>query len=90
MQEFGGPTAAGWLFAATAIAIAVGGAASGWIGRVHRQGLALIVSVVVWEVAVAAAGAAAESSPWWWPVGRAWAICAPVGSRLWSGCGRPG
>ena len=35
-----------------------GGLASGWIGRVRRQGLALVVAVVVWGVAVAAAGLA--------------------------------
>jgi MFS family permease len=37
-----------------------GGLLSGWIGRVRRQGAALIGAVVVWGLAVAAAGLASE------------------------------
>ena len=36
----------------------VAGLGSGWIGRVRRQGLALVVAVVVWGLAVAVAGLA--------------------------------
>ncbi len=54
--RFDGPGAAGWLFAAIAIGSVVAGLASGWIGRVRRQGLALVIAVVIWGVAVAAAG----------------------------------
>ena len=36
------------------------GLASGWIGRVRRQGAALIVAVLVWGLAVAAAGLAGD------------------------------
>ncbi len=50
--------AVGWLFAAIAIGSVVAGLGSGWIGRVRRQGLALIVAVVVWGAAVALAGLA--------------------------------
>jgi MFS family permease len=50
--------AVGWLFAAIAIGSGVAGLGSGWIGRVRRQGLALIVAVVVWGTAVALAGLA--------------------------------
>jgi MFS family permease len=50
--------AVGWLFAAIAIGSVVAGLGSGWIGRVRRQGLALIVAVVVWGTAVALAGLA--------------------------------
>lgn len=50
--------AVGWLFAAIAIGSVAAGLASGWIGRVRRQGLALIGAVVVWGVAVALAGLA--------------------------------
>lgn len=57
-SRFGGPGSAGWLFAAIAMGSVVAGLASGWIGRVRRQGLALVVAVVVWGVAVAAAGLA--------------------------------
>ena len=40
--------AVGWLFAAIAIGSVLGGLFSGWIGRVSRQGLALVVAVFVW------------------------------------------
>jgi len=56
--RFGGGEAVGWLFASIAIGAFAGGLVSGWIGRVHRQGLALIGSIVVWGLAVAAAGLA--------------------------------
>ena len=50
--------AVGWLFAAVAIGSVLAGLASGWIGRVRRQGLALILAVIGWGVAVALAGLA--------------------------------
>jgi MFS family permease len=50
--------AVGWLFAAIAIGSVVAGLFSGWIGRVHRQGLALVIAVLVWGGAVALAGLA--------------------------------
>lgn len=50
--------AVGWLFAAIAIGAVAGGLASGWIGRVRRQGAALVVAVCAWGVAVALAGLA--------------------------------
>ncbi|MGH3646835.1 MAG: MFS transporter [Micromonosporaceae bacterium] len=53
--RFGDEAYAGWLFSAIAIGSVVGGVFSGWIGRVRRQGLALVVAVVGWGVAVAAA-----------------------------------
>ncbi|HTE75055.1 MAG TPA: MFS transporter [Actinomycetes bacterium] len=59
-ERFGGPAAAGWLFAAIAIGSVVGGLLSGWIGRVRRQGAALVAAVVVWGLAVAAAGLAGD------------------------------
>jgi MFS family permease len=48
----------GWLYAAIAIGSVAAGLTSGWISRVHRQGVALVVSVVLWGLAVAAAGLA--------------------------------
>ncbi|WP_433333116.1 MFS transporter [Spirillospora sp. CA-294931] len=54
--RFGGESAVGWLFASIAIGSVIGGLMSGWIGRVHRQGVALIVCIAVWGLAVAAAG----------------------------------
>jgi MFS family permease len=53
-----GPGSIGWLYAAIAIGSVAAGLTSGWISRVHRQGVALVVSVVVWGLAVAAAGLA--------------------------------
>ncbi len=57
-QERYGPGSLGWLYAAIAIGSVVAGLTSGWIGRVRRQGVALIVAVVLWGLAVAAAGLA--------------------------------
>ena len=59
-ERFGGPAAAGWLFASIAIGSVAGGLLSGWIGRVRRQGMALIGAVVVWGLAVAVAGLARD------------------------------
>ncbi len=58
VQRFGGPGAVGWLYASIAIGAVLGGLGSGWIGRVRRQGVALVVAIVVWGVSVAAAGLA--------------------------------
>ncbi|MGH3655385.1 MAG: MFS transporter, partial [Micromonosporaceae bacterium] len=55
VERFGDEAFAGWLFSAIAIGAVVGGVCSGWIGRVRRQGLALVVAVVGWGLAVAAA-----------------------------------
>ncbi|HEX3613506.1 MAG TPA: MFS transporter [Sporichthyaceae bacterium] len=57
-QTLGGGSAVGWLFASLAIGAVVVGATSGWIGRVRRQGGALVVAIVVWGLAVAASGLA--------------------------------
>ena len=58
--RFGGNAVIGWLFAAVAICSAVAGLTSGWIGRVRRQGLALVGAVVIWGLAIAAAGLARQ------------------------------
>jgi MFS family permease len=57
-ERFGGGSAVGWLFAAIAIGSVLGGLTSGWIGRVQRQGLALVIAVVAWGIAVGLAGLA--------------------------------
>ncbi|MEU5882674.1 MFS transporter [Spirillospora sp. NPDC047279] len=56
--RFGGDQAVGWLFGSIAIGAVLGGLSSGWIGRVRRQGVALVAAIVVWGLAVAAAGLA--------------------------------
>jgi MFS family permease len=53
-----GPGSIGWLYAAIAIGSVAAGLTSGWIGRVRRQGVALVVAVVGWGLAVGAAGLA--------------------------------
>jgi predicted MFS family arabinose efflux permease len=57
------PEAIGLLFAAPAVGALLGALTSGWTGRVVRQGLAVIVSVAAWGVAIAAFGA---SGTWLW------------------------
>jgi MFS family permease len=56
--RFGGEDAVGWLYASIAIGAVIGGLMSGWIGRVHRQGAALVAAIAAWGLAVAAAGLA--------------------------------
>jgi MFS family permease len=58
-QRFGGG-GIGWLYASIALGSVVAGLTSGWIARVRRQGVALIVAVVAWGLAVAAAGLARQ------------------------------
>jgi MFS family permease len=55
--------AIGLLFAALAVGALMGALTSGWTGRVHRQGLAVIVSVAAWGIAIAAFGWAGD---WLW------------------------
>jgi MFS family permease len=57
-DRFGGGAAIGWLYAAIAIGSVVAGLGSGWIGRVKRQGVALVVAVVGWGVAIGFSGLA--------------------------------
>jgi MFS family permease len=59
-ERFGGQGAVGWLFAAVAIGSSVAGLSSGWIRRVHRQGIALVAAIVVWGLAIAASGLAGD------------------------------
>ncbi|GAA0368521.1 MFS transporter [Actinoallomurus spadix] len=56
--RFGGEQAVGWLVAAIAVGAVLGGLMSGWIGRIRRQGIALIAVIAAWGLAVAAAGLA--------------------------------
>lgn len=54
--RYGGGAAVGWLYASIAVGSVLAGLTSGWIGRVRRQGIALVLAVIAWGVAVAAAG----------------------------------
>ncbi|MGC5032898.1 MFS transporter [Micromonospora sp. DT229] len=59
-ERFGGGAAVGWLYSSIAIGSLLAGLLSGWIGRVRRQGLVLVLAVVGWGVAVALAGLARQ------------------------------
>ncbi|WP_431931609.1 MFS transporter [Nonomuraea jabiensis] len=60
-DRFGGSMIAlGWMSSAMAIGSVAGALFSGWVGRVSRQGVALVVVIAVWGLAVAAAGLASE------------------------------
>ena len=48
--------AKGYLYAAPAVGALVGSLTSGWTSRVHRHGLAIILAVGVWGVAITAFG----------------------------------
>lgn len=59
-ERFGGGAAVGWLFSAIAIGAMLGGLTSGWIGRLRRQGLVLVLAVVAWGITIALAGLARQ------------------------------
>jgi len=65
---FSGPNEGGvafaLLFAAIPAGAVVGGVLSGWVSRVERQGLAVIVSILVWGVAMVGFGVAAMLAPY--------------------------
>jgi predicted MFS family arabinose efflux permease len=54
----GGATAVGLLYAAPGAGALIGALTTGWVGRVRRQGLAVIASVIVWGASIAGFGLA--------------------------------
>ena len=58
--DFGGPAEGGLafalLFAAIPLGSVIGGVLSGWVSRVQRQGLAVVVSIVAWGLAMTGFG----------------------------------
>ena len=54
----GGGVALGWLFAAIPIGAFLFGLLSGWLSRISRHGMAVVIAVCVWGVAVAGFGLA--------------------------------
>ncbi|MDQ3955642.1 MAG: MFS transporter [Actinomycetota bacterium] len=46
----------GFLYAATSAGALVGALTTGWVGRIHRQGLAVFLSVLAWGSAITLAG----------------------------------
>jgi MFS family permease len=55
----GGPRALGLLYSAPAVGAMLAFASSGWAGRVHRQGWAIILAAITWGAAIVAFGFAA-------------------------------
>jgi MFS family permease len=54
--ELHAPHAVGLLYAADSVGALLAGAVSGWIRRVHRHGLAIIVAALCWGAAIGLAG----------------------------------
>jgi MFS family permease len=54
----GGGLALGWLFAAIPIGSVVIGLFSGWLGRIRRQGVAVVIAICAWGVAIVGFGLA--------------------------------
>jgi MFS family permease len=74
-QSFGGPIEGGTIMALLAASMAVGAVAggvfSGWLPRIRRQGLAVVVAIVVWGLAIAGFGVASwlahgSAHTWLW------------------------
>lgn len=78
-ESFGGPidggTTLALLAAAMSIGAVAGGTFSGWLPRIDRQGLAVVVAIVVWGAAMAGFGLVIAAAP-----GRA-------GPLLWAAVG---
>jgi MFS family permease len=54
----GGPAIVGLLYTAPGVGALLGALTTGWVGRVRRQGLAVIVCVLIWGGAIAGFGLA--------------------------------
>jgi MFS family permease len=59
-EEFGGAGVLGVLYTAPAVGSLVATVTSGWVSRVHRHGLAIIIAASVWGAAIALFGIAPD------------------------------
>ncbi|RBP64301.1 transmembrane secretion effector [Brevibacterium sanguinis] len=77
-ETFGGPPEGGLvfslLFAALAAGSAIAGVFSGWVSRVERQGLAVIVAIIVWGGAMTLFGLSLEFAAGFWTL----ALCTAL------------
>ncbi|HEX5094887.1 MAG TPA: MFS transporter, partial [Acidimicrobiia bacterium] len=55
-QFGGGPEIVGYLFAAPAFGALLGALGSGWVSRIQRQGLAILVAVTLWGAGIVGFG----------------------------------
>jgi MFS family permease len=58
----GGATTVGLLYAAPGAGALLGAVTTGWVSRIRRQGLAVIIAVVIWGAAITGFGVV----PWLW------------------------
>jgi MFS family permease len=58
--DFGGAGVLGLLYTAPAVGSLLATVASGWVSRVHRHGLAIIVAATVWGLGIIVFGLAAD------------------------------
>jgi MFS family permease len=56
VERFHSTESVGYMFSAVAAGAVIGALTSGWVSRIHRQGLAILVAVAVWGTAIAAFG----------------------------------
>lgn len=67
-ESFGGPIEGGSTMALLAAAISIGAVAggvfSGWLPRIRRQGLAVVIAIVVWGLAMTGFGVASGFALW--------------------------
>jgi MFS family permease len=62
-ESLGGPAVLGLLYSAPALGALIATATSGWTGRVHRHGLAVIAAATIWGVAIAFFGLTTSIAP---------------------------
>ncbi|WP_210605334.1 MFS transporter [Brevibacterium oceani] len=78
-ESFGGPPEGGivfsLLFAALAGGSALAGIFSGWVSKVERQGLAVIVAIIVWGSAMTVFGLSLELASGFWLAALIVALC---------------
>jgi MFS family permease len=56
VERFHNTATVGYMFSAVAAGALIGALTSGWVGRVQRQGLAILLAVAVWGASIAAFG----------------------------------
>jgi MFS family permease len=63
VQFHRGAEVVGFLFAAPAVGALLGALTTGWVGRIERQGLAVLIAVGVWGLGITTFGLAGDNLP---------------------------